>query len=77
MHIFNVHTFLGLIACSIPIDIWLDFVLQGCFSGAFFGSHTDSFPCRSLLLSTTVLNDIATDSCWLSYNYTYLFTIAI
>ena len=35
---------------GVSIDIWL---LQG---GALFGSH--SFPCRSLLLSTTVLNDI-------------------
>ena len=26
------------------------------YPGAFYGSHT--FPCRTLLLSTTILNDI-------------------
>ena len=30
-------------------------LLQGCFSGMLFGSH--SFPDQPLLLSTTILND--------------------
>ena len=45
---------------GVPIDIGLDFgrlSLQGCFLGCiFFGSH--NFPCQSLLLSATVLNDM-------------------
>ena len=44
-----------------PIDIWLVFqvvlIVSLLFHGAFLGSH--SFPYQSLLLSTTILNDVA------------------
>ena len=45
---------------GVPIDIGLDFeeiTITRLFSWErLFGSH--SFPCRSLLLSTTVLNEV-------------------
>ena len=44
---------------TVLIDIWLDFgdiIITRFFPGTFFvGSH--GFPCQSLLLSTSVLND--------------------
>ena len=60
---------------GVPIDIGLDFgeiIITRFFSQAcFFGNH--SFPCRSLLLSATILNDtIATYS---TYIYIYIYII--
>ena len=54
MRIFNILIHFG-IDKGVPIDTGLDFG-EISFLRCFFGSH--SFPCRSLLLSTTVLNDI-------------------
>ena len=45
----------------VPIDIWLVFwgddYYKAAYPGAFLGSH--SFPCQSLLLRTTILNDLS------------------
>ena len=55
--IFSMFEYILRIDNAVPIDIWLELersILQGCFL-VCFGSH--SFPCQSLLLSTTVLTD--------------------
>ena len=45
----------------VPIDLWIDFgaiiiITRLFYRADFFGSH--NFPCPSLLLRTTVLNNI-------------------
>ena len=42
----------------VPVDVlpvFCRYYYNAIYTGAFYGSHT--FPCRSLLLSTTVLNE--------------------